>query len=45
MMHRLVKVPKADLSVWDEQHDVLGHKIETNVSFSGESRAASISEK
>lgn len=25
--HRLIKVPNADLEVWDREHDVLGRKL------------------
>lgn len=26
-VHRLVKIPKADLMLWDAEHDVLGQKL------------------
>ena len=26
-MHRLVKVPLAELEAWDSEHDVLGNKL------------------
>ena len=45
LVHRLVKVPTAELDTWDEQHDVLGQKIVTEISVSGESKSASLSEK
>lgn len=31
-VHRLVKVPLAELQVWDAFHDVLGQKIDSNSS-------------
>lgn len=44
-VHRLVKVPNAELEAWDTEHDVLGNKVPRSVAGYDEDRGSDSLEK